>query len=224
MKKINVLAFALAAFFSCEKKTTENTAVQNTDSAVSMEVEIEDETALSKKCYLEVTGNDSMFAVVDDNLGTVTGKLYYKNHQKDSSFGDIVGVSDGDTLKVDYTFHSEGTLSTREIWFLKKDGKLLEGIGESDKDNGSRYADYKKIKFEGGHSLSASDCNLVEKRLNERSAAISSQSASTASEEKIAATTKEKDQVKKEAEKPDSKKSETSKEKKSTADNKKETK
>ena len=31
---------------------------------------------------------------------------------------------------LNYTFEAEGTTSEREIYFLRKDGNLIEGIGE----------------------------------------------------------------------------------------------
>lgn len=163
MKKIILAASVAVAFLSCEKKQTE-TVSNNTNTPVEDNYTVEDESIGAKKCYIQGTGNDTLYVSLDDNLGTVSGRMYYKNHQKDSSFGDVVGSSNGDTIKVDYTFQSEGATSTREIWFLKKDGKLLEGIGNLDA-SGTRYADYKKIKFDGGHVLDEAECNVVEKAL-----------------------------------------------------------
>lgn len=163
MKKIILAASVAVAFLSCEKKQTE-TVSNNTNTPVEDNYTVEDESIGAKKCYIQGTGNDTLYVSLDDNLGTVSGRMYYKNHQKDSSFGDVVGSSNGDTIKVDYTFQSEGTTSSREIWFLKKDGKLLEGIGNLDA-SGTRYADYKKIKFDGGHVLDEAECNVVEKAL-----------------------------------------------------------
>ena len=125
------------------------------------EVNVTDSTLAAKTaCYMEAIGKDSLFAQVDNNLGTISGKLHYKNFEKDSSSGTIAGIQDGDTLKVDYVFQAEGTTSTREIWFLKKDGKLYEGIGAYDL-SGVNYADPKQIKFEKGHVLSSVDCETI---------------------------------------------------------------
>lgn len=163
---------------SCNKKT-ESTVNTLDSSGVFVDTEsVADSTlATTTGCYMHVTGNDTLFAQIDDNLGTVTGKLHYKNFQKDSSFGDLLGSSIGDTVKVDYTFQSEGVISTREIWFLKKDGKLYEGIGDFDK-SGERYANYKKIKFEDGHVLSAVNCNTIANKFPEFSVSSSTPSAS----------------------------------------------
>lgn len=164
MKKIfNIVALS-AIILSCNKKA-EETKVIKSDSVVTNEVDIPDSLQISSFCYLAANNKDSVFVSYDDNLGTVVGKMFYKNYQKDSSFGDIIGTADGDTLKLDYTFQSEGLMSSREIWFLKKNGELHEGIGEMDKSSGSKYADYKKLNFEGGNILKQADYNLVNKQL-----------------------------------------------------------
>lgn len=168
MKRILICSIIALAAVSCNKKTeTSNVNSADSSGVFTDEVSVADSTlAATTGCYMQVTGNDTLFAQIDDNLGTVTGKLHYKNHQKDSSFGDLLGSSVGDTIKVDYTFQSEGSLSTREIWFLKKDGKLLEGIGPFDK-TGEKYANYKNIKFGDGHILDAVDCKTIENKFRE---------------------------------------------------------
>ena len=168
MKKILICSMIAVAAVSCNKKTETSNVNSADSSGVFTDEESVADSALAATtgCYMQVTGNDTLFAQIDDNLGTVTGKLHYKNHQKDSSFGDLLGSSVGDTIKVDYTFQSEGLLSTREIWFLKKDGKLLEGIGPFDK-TGEKYANYKNIKFGDGHVLDAVDCKTIANKFPE---------------------------------------------------------
>lgn len=181
MKKFIFSLCVASLVISCNKKNeVTNTSTVDSSGVFVDEASATDSTLVtSTSCYMQVTGKDTLFAQIDDNLGTVTGKLHYKNFQKDSSFGDIMGSSSGDTIKVDYTFQSEGMLSTNEIWFLKKDGKLYEGIGEPDK-TGERYADYKKIKFEGGHILDAVDCKTIEKKFPEFTVAATSTSPEAA--------------------------------------------
>ena len=165
MKKILIPFVIIATLFSCNKKTEQNILKQDSTGVFSDEETSADSAlATTTACYMEATGKDTLFAQIDDNLGTISGVLHYKNFQKDSSSGDIIGFSSGDTIKVDYTFQSEGITSIREIWFLKKDGKLWEGIGAYDA-TGERYADAKKIKFEEGHVLSTANCKDIHKNL-----------------------------------------------------------
>lgn len=161
MKKTLFALAAAVAVFSCEKK--QDNAVKTTETATVEDARIEDESLGKKSCFLKVVGSDSIFVTLDDNLGTVTGKMFYKNFQKDSSFGDLVGTSNGDTIKVDYAFQSEGTLSSVEKWFLKKGDKLIEATGKFD-PSGAKYADYKKLSFDG-IAFENADCALVEKKL-----------------------------------------------------------
>lgn len=162
----------LLAAFGCNKNKESSMKDVSNDSVSINKSEI-DVSAIPQNCYMQVQDKDSLFVQIEDNLGTITGKMYYKNSEKDSSFGDVVGYSDGDTLKVDYMFQSEGSSSTREIWFLKKDGKLIERIG-SYNATGEQYADTKKIVFEGGSVLESANCSLIQKKLK-KSPAISSE-------------------------------------------------
>ncbi|MCU7613717.1 hypothetical protein N0B16_04635 [Chryseobacterium sp. GMJ5] len=151
---------------NCTKKTETAAPVTNTDSTIT-DTETNVDTLGSKSyCYLGVTGKDSVFVSIDDNLGTVTGKMKYKNSEKDSSYGDLAGLKSGDTLKLTYEFSSEGSKSKRDLYFLQKDGILLEGIGDQKDDNGQmRYADEKKISYKEDQKLSKADCALVSKAL-----------------------------------------------------------
>ena len=163
MKKLFFLLSSAAILFSCEKKETVSNAASSTQDSLKInesDIQIE---AIPHTCYSEAIGKDSVFVMLDDNLGTITGKMYYKNFEKDSSYGDLNGISDGDTLKVDYVFQSEGSTSTREIWFLMKDGKLLEGIAEYD-ETGEKYKNTLDIKYQGGHQLSAVNCESFDKK------------------------------------------------------------
>ena len=164
MKKITLAVFLAVALASCNKKNESLVKdVNNKDSLTLNESDIQIDE-IPENCYMETTGKDSLFVRISDNLGTVTGKMHYKNFEKDSSFGDLVGMADGDTLKLEYNFQAEGATSTREIWFLKKDGNLIEGIGEYN-ETGEQYKDPKLLKFTGGHTLNPVDCTSIERKL-----------------------------------------------------------
>ncbi len=163
MKKILLVAGCFALLSSCNKKNDKEAAVKPDFDSTAVESQNESLQPLATNCFIAVSSKDSLFLSYEDNLGTVTGKLSYKNHEKDSSKGDLSGLINGDTLKVTYTFESEGSTSSREIWFLKKGSELLEGIGKYDA-SGEYYADPKSVKFDDKNTLKSADCKTVEKK------------------------------------------------------------
>ena len=167
MKKL-VYACILGAFIiSCEKKESPIKISVTTDSLSSETVSKPIETLGAKSyCYIKIVGKDTIVASFNDNLGTITGKLAYKNNEKDSSKGEISGFKSGDTLKLNYEFASEGTTSKRDIFFIQKNNSLFEGIGEL-KDNGGQmiYANEKKISYPENQKFELADCNKVNQLL-----------------------------------------------------------
>lgn len=161
MKKLLCTTILTCVIMSCEKKETPKNNTVETDST---EAETQPIDTLGAKtfCYMKVIGKDTIVANLDDNLGTITGKLMYKNNEKDSSKGEISGYRSGDTLKLTYEFASEGTTSKRDIYFLQKDNSLFEGIGDQ-KDNGGQmvYANEKKISYPEEQKLESADCKKV---------------------------------------------------------------
>ena len=170
MKNYILSAFIMITALSCEKKSSETVSSQTTapDSVTVPESNEPIEPSTLQSCYFAANGKDSVFVSLDDNLGTITGKMRYKNFEKDSSIGDVMGTQNGDTLKLSYTFEAEGTTSDREIYFLRKDGNLIEGIGEH-KTEGNRdfYANPAQLKYEG-HTLKSVDCTDFEKNFKSK--------------------------------------------------------
>ncbi|WP_370900126.1 hypothetical protein [Chryseobacterium gossypii] len=165
MKKIIVLSALTAFLMNCNKKAEAPEPKQETDSTAITEETVVDTLGPKSYCYMGVTGKDTVFASIDDNLGTITGKLVYKNNEKDSSKGDVTGFKSGDTLKLIYEFESEGSKSKRDIYFIQKDNTLLEGIGEQRDDNGQmKYVSEKKISYKG-QKLEATHCEAISKAL-----------------------------------------------------------
>ena len=170
MKNYILSAFIVITALSCEKKSTETVSSQTKapDSVTVPESNEPVEPSTLQSCYIATNGKDSVFVSLDDNLGTITGKMRYKNFEKDSSLGDLIGTKNGDTLKLSYTFASEGTTSEREIYFLMKDDNLTEAIGdhkmESNKD---LYANTSKLKYTG-QVLKKSDCKNFDKNFTSK--------------------------------------------------------
>lgn len=166
MKKYIFLSSLSIFLLNCNKKTETITPVTDSDSVAENTEKVIDTLGIKSNCYLGVTGKDSVFVSIDDNLGTVIGKIRYKNSEKDSSTGELTGFKSGDTLKLTYEFVSEGTTSKRDIFFVQKDGNLLEGIGNQKNDNGHmKYADETKVAYQDGQKLKSADCAIVLKAL-----------------------------------------------------------
>ncbi|SDI94077.1 hypothetical protein [Chryseobacterium jejuense] len=163
MKKLILMGAISAVMINCNKKTEVPAPKANTDT-IAVEEPVVDTLGPKSFCYVGVVGKDSVFASIDDNLGTITGKLSYKNSEKDSSNGDVTGFKSGDTLKLTYEFTSEGRKSKRDIYFLQKDNALTEGIGDHKEEDGqSKYASENKISYKDGPKLNATDCKIVNK-------------------------------------------------------------
>ena len=164
----NLIFSALIASFvlSCDKKATEITTTDNSLDSMVVVPETNEpiESSSLQTCYMQATGKDSVFVFLEDNLGTIIGKMRYKNFEKDSSSGDLVGSQNGDTLKLMYTFEAEGTTSEREIYFLRKGEDIIEGIGDHTTEGmKSKYENTAKLKYEG-HTLNQVDCTDFEKK------------------------------------------------------------
>ncbi|RXM51218.1 MULTISPECIES: hypothetical protein [unclassified Chryseobacterium] len=163
MKKLILLGAVSAFLINCNKKTEAPAPKVNTDT-IAVEEPVVDTLGPKSFCYVGVVGKDSVFASIDDNLGTITGKLSYKNSEKDSSKGDVTGFKSGDTLKLTYEFTSEGKKSKRDIYFLQKDNVLTEGIGDHKEEDGqSKYANENKITYKDSPTLNTADCKVVNK-------------------------------------------------------------
>lgn len=169
MKNLILSATVVLTAISCEKKQSE-TFTQDTsiDSVLIPETNEPVESSTLQTCYVAVSGKDSVFISLEDNLGTFIGKMRYKNFGKDSSLGDISGTQNGDTLKLTYNFEAEGTTSEREIYFLRKDGNLIEGIGDHIMEaNKDFYADPGKLTY-NGHLLKPVDCTDFDKKFTRK--------------------------------------------------------
>lgn len=166
MKKYILLSSLSLFLMNCNKKAESKTPIVQQDSLTDSTQTVIDTLGTKSYCYFGVTGKDSVFVSIDDNLGTVTGKMRYKNNEKDSSKGDLTGYKSGDTLKLTYEFASEGTTSKRDIFFVEKGGSLLEGIGNQKNEDGQmKYEDETKITYNSNQKLENADCKMISKAL-----------------------------------------------------------
>jgi len=115
------LLFIALILVSCKEKKDINKAEKVTENQ---------EVAKSIRCYSYSKDKDSIFlsyTELDDSF--VEGNLTYKLYEKDNNRGSFKGKWIGDSLFADYEFQSEGSISTREIFFYKTDAGLIEGYG-----------------------------------------------------------------------------------------------
>ena len=145
--KRNILYLALAAIpfaYACtQNNKTATGAKTKTDSVVN------------ENCYASGFGKDS--AAMNVKIlasGKVTVSLLVNYAEKPHNNGTINGKFNGDTLLVDYRFKTgEDTVKvyTNPLAFLKKDGKLIMGVGQIETTLGRSYfVKGKPINFEAG--------------------------------------------------------------------------
>ncbi|MCW3162345.1 hypothetical protein [Chryseobacterium oryctis] len=161
MKKLVLLASLSVFLLNCNKKPEAPVAEIIPVDTVDTAEKVVDTLGAKSFCYIGVIGKDTVFVSIDDNLGTITGKMATKNNEKDSNKGDLSGFKAGDTLKLTYEFSSEGKKDNKnDIYFLQTKDGLNEGIGEKDAETG-KYVNEKNIKYSGGRNLKNVDCNVV---------------------------------------------------------------
>jgi hypothetical protein len=133
---------ALAVLLACSRTTTTEERPR-TNSA-------------SYKCYSSFTDKDSVFVKVAYDGDQVMGDIVYKLFEKDKNIGDFDGKLYGDTIFAVYNFISEGTVSTREVAFLKQGNTLIEGFAPMD-ESGTRFKNKGEVDF-SGIVLQEGDC------------------------------------------------------------------
>lgn len=145
--KRNILYLALAiipfAYACTQNNKTGTSAKTKTDSLVN------------QSCYAAVFEKDSAAMIVKTLAsGKVTGSLLVKYANKPKNNGKISGKFNGDTLLVDYRFNTGKDTTkvfTNPLAFLKKDGKLIMGVGQIETTLGRSYfVKGKPINYEAG--------------------------------------------------------------------------
>ncbi|RZK42817.1 MAG: hypothetical protein EOO90_05695 [Pedobacter sp.] len=112
-----------------------------------------------QSCYSYTLNRDTASLTLIISGHVVAGNLNYSLYEKDKNTGKIKGELRGDTLVADYEFSSEGSISTRQVAFLKKDGKWVEGFGEVlESDGKTVFKNLSKLKFENQIVFTKVDC------------------------------------------------------------------
>jgi hypothetical protein len=103
-------------------------------------------------CYVARLGQD-VYTLRINSLtnGLVNGMLSYKNFQKDSSSGPLVGTytAGNGILLGDYSFDSEGMHSVRQVIFKKMGNTFVQGFGPVNVQNDREYlTDINTVTFD----------------------------------------------------------------------------
>lgn len=146
-----VALLLLLLITSCKKEVTDPN-----DPIITPTTE---ESKSDKQCYVYVNMKDTIRLTIQERDNHASGRLEFKNFEKDQSDGTLSGTFLGDTLFADYTFRSEGLMSVREMAFLKQRGTLLIGVGEM-KMSGNKevFADTKAVRFDSNMILKRTGC------------------------------------------------------------------
>ncbi len=136
---------------SCNNREAEN----------KEEAAITDTThAAETNCYQYINARDTINLKITNDGGSVTGTLVYNLYQKDKNTGTIKGNMNGDILFAEYSFMSEGMMSTREVAFKKENNFMLEGYGPMiEKNNKMVFQNTDSLSYNNSIKLSGINCS-----------------------------------------------------------------
>jgi hypothetical protein len=134
MRTLATLFFAV--FCGCSNNGTSD--IKNSDSiGASMHTTDAADTLVTDNtpvmltgCYQMTLKGDTVTMNIDLLDSTVTGNLDYRFKEKDTNSGTLKGVIRDRYIYADYTFHSEGTTSIREVVFKVEGNTLVPGFGD----------------------------------------------------------------------------------------------
>lgn len=137
-------------FLACNSKRSEQTdSTKNTPPAEVANNQTPAPVANDPACFRYFGNKDTVYLQLSELYGTMTGMLLYKNYQKDKNLGTLQGKMMGDVLLAEYTFKSEGMMSTRQVAFKKKGDDYIEGFGDVKDVNGKvTFKDPTALKYD----------------------------------------------------------------------------
>lgn len=155
MKKIIVIPLLIVILSAC--KGNNNKEIENIDTNNKIQSIKKHNTKLESGCYNYNKNGNVIELKITVNNNKVNGKLDISYDQKDKNQGELKGELKGDTLIGTYTFLSEGLKSTRDIAFLVKGAKLIEGSGELN-ETGTKFKNSSNLQFISNMPLTKIDC------------------------------------------------------------------
>ena len=161
--RLILAAFAILSAMSIGSCTNDKKAGEQTDTIAMAE---NDTTGMVPagtelgNCYTYKKNRDTASLKLQVAGQEVTGDLSYNLFEKDRNKGTIAGELKGDTIIAEYTFDSEGMRSVREIVFLHKNGKLIEGFGDVEqKSVKTVFKNRAALNFDNGLVFDKTDCD-----------------------------------------------------------------
>lgn len=149
------------AFTSCKDsiKSIENIPEVEVVPNIEKNGEVDGALLAKKSCYLYAVDKDSIWFNISHSNGQINGNMRFKFYQIDGSLGTFEGFMEGDTIRGLYDFEAEGTNSKRELIFLKKDGMLVQGKGETElSGNTESFKENASFTFEDARIFESIAC------------------------------------------------------------------
>lgn len=147
-RSILVLTALAGCIAACHSKSPEQKAGNTTSIS----------TTETKESYQYINNKDTVALSYTVSGNAITGTLISVLAGANRTAGTIEGVIKGDTIIADYTMdpvHQEKT-AVRQVAFLKKGGKLLEGYGDTgEKDGKIVFTNTANLKFVDAVALSS---------------------------------------------------------------------
>ncbi|HEX8269030.1 MAG TPA: hypothetical protein VF581_03985 [Flavobacterium sp.] len=150
--KLIIISILLLSVASCNKKT---------DAAPETPVAVEQPaTEANRECFSFITDKDTVTMTMTRTADNVSGDLVYDWNEKDGNVGTFSGMFAGDTLRMDYTFQSEGMTSVREEVYVRKGNTLVQGTGEVEVEGDRQsFKSRKDLQFGNSIVLLKTECN-----------------------------------------------------------------
>lgn len=147
MKKISCCVLLLFAIAACNN-TEESKTVQADTITESTTAKTNSITLPGMMCFQFIQQRDTVNLKLIIKDSVVYGNLFYNMYEKDDNKGRFKGSRNGDIIKADYTYMSEGTMSIREVIFMLKSNVLTEGFGEME-EKGKKlvFKDTSKVQY-----------------------------------------------------------------------------
>ena len=154
-KMVIIMMLFSVAFFSCKNKEEKP---DDTMMEEPTKDEMEMTPTLEKGCYIYNENGSMVNLEIIKTDNPVEANLTYAYAEKDKNTGTFKGEFNENKLIGTYTFQSEGKESKRQVAFMLKENKLVEGYGELNED-GTMFKDVNSVNYSSTMPLTKKDCN-----------------------------------------------------------------